>query len=111
MENRLKFNLNLTLGRLLVLLVLWVLGTGPGRTAETGRHVLPVQVAAVAGGLTPLGRLPETNQLRLSIGLPLHHQAELDELLNQLEDPRSTNYHRFLTPEGFTARFGPTEQD
>ena len=88
-----------------------VLGTGSVRGAGTDRRILSGNVPAVAGRLTPLGRLPETNQLRLSIGLPLHHQAELDELLNQLNDPGSTNYHRFLTPEEFTARFGPTEQE
>jgi subtilase family serine protease len=26
-------------------------------------------------------------------------------------DPKSTNYHQYLTPQQFTERFGPTEQD
>ena len=43
--------------------------------------------------------------------MPLRNQAALDELLRQLYDPRSTNFHKFLTPAEFTARFGPTEQD
>ena len=50
-------------------------------------------------------------QLNLAIGLPLRNQKELDEFLRQIYDPASTNFHHFLTPEQFTARFGPTEAD
>jgi len=35
----------------------------------------------------------------------------LDRLLSEIYDPASTNYHRYLTPEQFAERFGPTEQD
>src|SRR5581483_9297147 len=31
--------------------------------------------------------------------------------LRDLENPRSPNYHHYLTPEQFTERFGPTEKD
>jgi subtilase family serine protease len=65
----------------------------------------------VLSQLIPQGSVPATNQLRLSLGLPLHHQDQLDTLIGQLYDPHSTNYHKFLTPEEFTTRFGPTEQE
>ena len=58
-----------------------------------------------------MGSLPASQRLNLAIGLPLHNQAELDELLRQLYDPASPNFRKFLTPEQFTARFGPTESD
>jgi len=61
--------------------------------------------------LTPIGRLPSTNHLNLAIGLPLRNQAALDEFLRQLYDPGSTNYHKYLAPQEFAERFGPTEQD
>jgi len=35
----------------------------------------------------------------------------LTNLLEQIYDPASANYHHFLTPEEFTAQFGPTIQD
>jgi len=76
-----------------------------------GRQMLSGHVPAVVAGLTPKGRLPATNRLYLAIGLPLRNQAALDELLQQLQDPGSTNFHKFLTPPEFTARFGPTEAD
>lgn len=59
----------------------------------------------------PIGRFDVTNQMHLAIGLPLRNQAELGELLHELYDPGSTNFHKFLTPQEFTERFGPTEQD
>ena len=35
----------------------------------------------------------------------------LTNLLRQIYDPASPQYHRYLTPEQFTQRFGPTEKD
>jgi Pro-kumamolisin, activation domain len=60
--------------------------------------------------LQPVGNLPETNRLHLAIGLPLRNQEALTNLLQQLYDPASPNYHHFLTPEQFTEMFGPSEQ-
>jgi hypothetical protein len=62
-------------------------------------------------GLRPGGLLPETNQLRLAIGLPLRDERGLDLYLAQIYDPVSTNYQRYLTPEEFTKRYGPTMAD
>ncbi len=85
-----------------------------GMTAFSGepdRVALREHVPRVVAGLTPLGQLPATNRLQLAIGLPLRNQTQLDELLSQLYDSASTNYHRFLTSPEFTARFGPTEKE
>ena len=77
-------------------------------SAEPGRKLLSGHVPAAVSRLVANGRLPVTNQLSLAIGLPLRNQNELDALIAQLYDPRSTNYHKYLTPPEFTARFGPT---
>jgi hypothetical protein len=83
------------------------------RPQETMRKTLPGHVPDAVGKfhLQPIGRSAATNHLSLAIGLPLRNQAGLDELLRQLYDPHSANYHQFLTPPEFTTRFGPTEQD
>jgi len=75
------------------------------------RRELDTQVPASAAGQPMLSQLPATNRLRLAIGLPLHNQPALTNLLKELYDQRSPNFHRFLTPDLFTERFGPTEQD
>jgi uncharacterized repeat protein (TIGR01451 family) len=95
--------------RLLWAAVLVLCGLCP--VLGAGWKVLPGHVPKNVSSLTPKGRLAATNELRLAIGLPLRNQAGLDELLRQLYDPASTNYHKYLTPSEFTARFGPTEQD
>ena len=79
--------------------------------ADPSRIVLPENMPALVAKLIPSGKLPATNQLTLALGLPLRNQAELRELLNQLYDPSSTNFHKFLTPDQFTFRFGPTESE
>jgi subtilase family serine protease len=83
----------------------------PGIAAE--RQVLHghVPAAVVRFNLQPTGQLPATKSLHLAIGLPLRNEAALDKLLQQIYDPASPNFHRYLTPEQFTEQFGPTEQD
>ncbi len=76
-----------------------------------GLQVLHGHVPAVVARLQPIGRLPGTTNLNLAIGLPLRNQAELHDLLRQIADPASPQYRHYLTPEQFTERFGPTEQD
>ena len=72
---------------------------------------VPGHVPSAVALLKPLREYAGTNQLRLVVGLPLHNQAELDQLLVQLNNPAGTNYHHWLTPEEFSQRFGPTEED
>ena len=90
-------------------LVLLVLTALPGFAAP-GR-ILPGHVPAAVVGLAPTGRLPATNRLELLIGLPWRNPLALTNLISQLYDPASTNFHRYLTPEQFAAQFGPTEAD
>ena len=98
-------------GSYVLLVLLFARASIGNAQAAPDRVMLPGHVPSVVAGLTPKGRLPATNHLYLAIGLPVRNQAALDELLRQLYDPRSTNFHKFLTPPEFTARFGPTEQD
>lgn len=79
--------------------------------ADAALRLLGGHVPAVVRHLTPVGRLAATNRLDLAIGLPLRNQAALRVFLKELYDPASTNFHHYLTPEQFTARFSPTEQD
>ena len=61
--------------------------------------------------LQPVDRLPGSQRLHLAIGLPLRNKESLNLLLQQMYDPSSPEYRRYLTPEQFTERFGPTVQD
>ncbi len=58
-----------------------------------------------------IARLASSTSLDLTIGLPLRNQAALSNLVLQVCDPASPQYQHYLTPNQFTARFGPTEAD
>ena len=79
--------------------------------AAAPRQVMHSHVPAVVAGLKPTGNFAGTNHLNLAIGLPLRNQEALTNLLRQIYDPASPNYHHYLTPEQFTEQFGPTEKD
>jgi hypothetical protein len=60
----------------------------------------------------PLVRaLPATQRLKLAIMLPLRNQSQLTELLRDINDPQSPQYHQYLSVQQFTDRFGPTQAD
>jgi hypothetical protein len=73
------------------------------------RQALQTRATAPAGA-QPIGRLPASQQLQLAISLPLRNQEQLNTLLQQLEDPNSSNYHQYLTSAQFTEQFGPTAE-
>ena len=76
-----------------------------------GRQLLHGHVPPAGSSLQPIGSLAATNHLRLAIGLPLRDQATLSNLLHDLYDPASPQFHQYLTPEAFAQRFGPAEAD
>jgi subtilase family serine protease len=55
--------------------------------------------------------LASSTNLSMRVVLALRNQSDLTQLLQDLQDPSSSEYHRWLTPEEFTARFGPTPED
>src|SRR5579862_312679 len=50
-------------------------------------------------------------RLNLAIQLPLRNQAELTQLLHDLYDPKSPDFHKYISVSTFTKRFGPTSAD
>lgn len=101
-----KTFLKIGLGLLALAGLVW-----PSRGAVTGMKTLHGHVPAVVSQLAPVGRVNATNNLHLAIGLPLRNQGDLNTLLQQVYDPSSPNYHHFLSPDQFTAQFGPAEND
>ena len=82
-------------------------------TAAQGarQFVLAHTPAAARLAGQPIGTLAATQRLSLAITLPLRNRAALSNLLRQINDPASPNYHHYLTRDQFTRRFGPSEQD
>jgi Pro-kumamolisin, activation domain len=67
---------------------------------------------ALDGGVPPLvGPVAPATVVDFDIGLPDRNQSQLNELLNEISDPSSPEYRQYLTPDEFTAMFGPTTCD
>jgi subtilase family serine protease len=81
----------------------------PTQAAQT--KVLEGHVPAAIAESKTVQSLPPQTTLDLTIGLPLANRPALTNLLGELYDPASPNFHRFLTPDEFTRQFGPSEQD
>ncbi len=58
-----------------------------------------------------LRALAPAQTLKLSIALPLRNEAELDQLLQQIYNPQSPLFHKWLSVDEFTRRFGPADED
>jgi subtilase family serine protease len=69
-----------------------------------------VREAILNGQAPATGRLPSNQVLQLDLVLQLSDAAGLDSFLKDLYDPTSPSYRHFLTPQEFTARFGPTQE-
>jgi subtilase family serine protease len=89
-------------------LLLFVAETHAQAQTMPTRHV---RQEVASGEAKFLNLLPLDQSLNLTIALPLRNEAELDVLLQQLNDPESLLFHQFLSVQEFTDRFGPSEQD
>jgi subtilase family serine protease len=87
-------------------LTAWMLVSG--ELLGVQRRTLAGHIPPTVSQLVPAGNLPATNELRLAIGLPLRNPDALTNLIARMYDPADSNYRRFLTPQEFTERFGPT---
>jgi kumamolisin len=68
-----------------------------------------VRSAVQNGNARPVGRLPQGQVMQVDLVLPLRNPQGLKDFLADLYNPKSPNYRHFLTPQQFTARFGPTQ--
>jgi subtilase family serine protease len=104
------------------LLLFWVASAGTQTNSQSRIGVIDsANVAALRGTAHPMaqsrfdqGRTDSTRVLSgvsLAFRLSPAQQADLDRLLREQQDPSSTNYHKWLTPDEYAARFGMTQAD
>ncbi|HEX9198717.1 MAG TPA: S53 family serine peptidase [Acidobacteriaceae bacterium] len=79
--------------------------------AQSGTMTHHVRDTVRNGQAQQNGRLPATQTMNLDIVLPLRDAAGLDSFLAAVNNPASPQYRQFVTPQEFTARFGPTQAD
>ncbi|HXL73780.1 MAG TPA: protease pro-enzyme activation domain-containing protein, partial [bacterium] len=77
----------------------------------SGRQQLQGHVPADVATALMVGDVDDSQSLHLAVGLPLRHQDDLKSLIQNLYDPHSSQYRRYLTPDQFAQMFGPTPED
>ena len=55
-----------------------------------------------------VGKPGATQAVSFTVALPLRNRDALTQLLAEQLDPASANYHKWLTPQAFGLRFGPS---
>jgi len=107
------------------LVVVLIIGTFSFAQSSPGqritRPVSDADVARLPGGVHPhlaqaidQGRLPANrplNRMAIFFKPSAAQQSDLDQLLQQQQNPASPNYHKWLTPEQYGARFGMSSSD
>ncbi len=82
--------------------------------SDTNLVRLPGNVRPEANAVNDRGIVPDTLPMEHMIlelrRSPAQEQA-LRQLIDQLHDPASPNYHKWLTPDQFGAQFGPAASD
>ena len=72
-------------------------------------HIHPLAQARFDRG--SVGDLFQVSRVTIMFKPTAQQQAELNSLLGELQDPSSSNYHHWLTPEEFGDRFGLSNDD
>ncbi len=98
-----------------------VMSAAQSPAARIAAEVSVSEMVAISGSQHPLanpeydaGRVPADTRLN---GISLHfnrsaaQQADLDSLLAAQQDPKSPQYHQWLTSDEFAARFGMAQAD
>jgi subtilase family serine protease len=94
-----------------VLTIIAVVSTAVASHAQQAPLTRHVRQETLNGQAPLVGRLSPIQSLRLVLVLPHRNQAGLDSLLQELYDPSSPSFRKFLTVEEFTERFGPSRED
>jgi pseudomonalisin len=95
---------------LALLLSLW-LGWSTERARAKDKYELPGAVSPRATASRRVGRADPHGRLAGSITLGVRHQDELEALLVGQQQPASPQYHRWLSPQEFAARFAPSAEE
>lgn len=92
----------------LAVVALTVSACSHGGGAGSGPGLLPYAAPQRPADLRDRGRRAPAEPVEVAVILRLNHRADLERLIEQISQPHSGRYHRFLTPREFAERFAPT---
>ena len=95
----------------ITILVIVFLANTPSQAEPLQLLTRHVREAVVNSQAPLIGQLPATQAIHFDVVLALRDHAGLQSFVQEVNDPTSRSYHQFLTPQEFTARFGPSQED
>ncbi len=91
-----------------LMVVLFAMPAEPGAQAQEMVPLVGNRPASLGGlSSTASPSIPLSIEVRLS----LRNQAQLNQFLSEVQNPSSPKYRKFLAPDEFAARFGPSPAD
>lgn len=105
-------NLKQLFGAILVITALLLCSPVPSLAGGSSMVRLSGQLPSKAlAHASFLGSLPGNTRISLAFVLPLRNQENLQDLLERVYDPTDPLYGHYLTPQEFTEKFGPSQDD
>jgi subtilase family serine protease len=101
-------HLSLLAAAVLVVVPLSLLGESPAAPAAARFVPLAGYDTSRPAAAEPLGPLAPLASLRVDVVLAPSHPAQLLGLVKEVDEPHSVQFHRWLTPAQFSAKFGPS---
>lgn len=74
-------------------------------------QVLPENTAPIVGASKLEEPANDEDTLRFVVGLKLQNEVELDKYIEEVNDPSSSNYGKYLTPGDILTRYAPDKSD
>jgi kumamolisin len=88
---------------------------GSQPAGSTAQHLRGNHALALGGAIpralahsTRGAREDGARQLTIAVTLGIQHPGTLEQLIRDQQNPKSANYHKYLTPQAFTDQFGGT---
>lgn len=79
--------------------------------AQSSRHTLPDSQPHWLAKASSKGAVPDSTQLHFGVLLKLRDQAGADALAQQVSDPSSASYGKWLSSSEFRSRFAPAKAE
>ena len=89
----------------------WTVALGQSANVAGTPYTGHTPPAVVDGSAKLVQHYNSSQMLRLTLGLQPPHMAEEKQFLQDLQTKGSPDFHHFLSPEEWTKRFDPSEQD
>jgi subtilase family serine protease len=101
----------MSIHKVATLLVIFTLIVGFGFSQTANAQAVADSKSRILSNAENLGAEDLSKPITVTVWLKHHNQAAFDELVRQMYDKSSPNYHHFLTLEQYGANFAPTAQE